>query len=76
MSCHYTFAGVTWLWLSCRIASEYAKSTLEAATQELIDLIFSDAMFQEAMQVTLLLLLPHDCHVPQKCMSLFFPFCS
>ena len=37
--------------LPCRVVSEYAKSKLEAATQQLIDLIFSDTMFQEAMQV-------------------------
>ena len=35
----------------CRVASQYVKSKLELPTQELIDLIFSDAMFQEAMQV-------------------------
>ena len=37
--------------LTCRLVSEYAKSKLDMPTQELIDLIFSDAMFKEAMQV-------------------------
>lgn len=36
------------------MVKEYAKSKLEVPTQELIDFTFTDAMFQEAMQVSLL----------------------
>lgn len=37
----------------CRVASVHADSKLELPTQQLIELIFSDSMFQEAMQVSL-----------------------
>ena len=37
----------------CRAASAHADSQLEMPTQQLMELIFSDSMFQEAMQVSL-----------------------
>ena len=35
----------------CRVVSGHARSKLELPTQQLMDLILSDTMFQEAMQV-------------------------
>ena len=48
----YSHCAQIWPCKWCRTAPEYLDSTLEAPTKDLMELIFSDIMFQQAMQAS------------------------